>query len=590
MENFIVSARKYRPSRFEDVIGQPQVTNTLKNALRTNQVAQSFLFCGPRGVGKTTCARILAKAVNCENLTKDFEPCNECASCQAFNENASFNVFELDAASNNSVEDIRALIEQVRFAPQAGKKKIYIIDEVHMLSTNAFNAFLKTLEEPPSYALFILATTEKHKIIPTILSRCQIFDFNRIKTEDMVKHLIMIAKKEKIEAEEDALHIIAQKADGALRDALSMFDRISIFSGGKIRYTDVVENLNILDYDYFFRLTDYFLAADAASALLTFNQILQKGFDGENFLSGLADHFRELLVAKDEVTHVLLDFSENIRKRYVEQSQYTAASFLISALSILNDAEQQYRLSKNKRLTVELALIKLSHLQNAINLSKQLSGLKKKSLTGDDMPLSLVKEDVKDLPLQRAPGGEKKTESPSQPKDSPASKGVRSDKPKTNGDPIRLTSLENLNKEFLETKKETEAEKEEIIFEAIDHFAFQQVWKSYIATVVTDRKTYLLKILEVFPPEIVENKMILLRVGNDSHLHALNQEREAMYYFLKKELDKKAIDLRIEVDKSKLKNENGRKPYTAREKYENMLERNPKLKDLKERLKLELDF
>lgn len=586
MENFIVSARKYRPSRFEDVIGQPQVTNTLRNALRTNQVAQAFLFCGPRGVGKTTCARILAKAVNCDNLTKDFEPCNECPSCEAFNENASFNVFELDAASNNSVEDIRSLIEQVRFAPQAGKKKIYIIDEVHMLSTNAFNAFLKTLEEPPPYAIFILATTEKHKIIPTILSRCQIFDFNRIKTEEMVKHLMMIARTEKIEAHEDALHIIAQKADGALRDALSMFDRISIFSGGKIRYNDVMENLNILDYDYFFRLTDNFLSSDITSALLTFNQILQKGFDGENFLGGLTDHFRELLVAKDEATHVLLDFSENIRKRYIEQSQYTTASFLISALNILNEAEQQYRLSKNKRLTVELVLIKLSHLQSAINLSKELGELKKKSLPVDGSPLSLVQEEKKEFSIDKSTEAVKKAELA--PKDPSFSKG---DKPKTNGESIRLTSLENLTKkELLETPKEVEVRKEEIVFEAIDHFAFQQIWKNYIATVENEHKTYLLKILEVFPPELVDKKAILFRVGNDSHLHALNQEREAMYYYLKKELDKKALDLRIEVDKSKPKNENGRRPYTAKEKFENMLLRNPKLKDLKDRLKLELDF
>ncbi len=578
MENFIVSARKYRPSRFEDVVGQPQVTNTLKNALRTNQIAQAFLFCGPRGVGKTTCARILAKAVNCDNITKDFEPCNECASCLSFNENASFNVFELDAASNNSVDDIRALIDQVRFAPQAGKKKIYIIDEVHMLSANAFNAFLKTLEEPPSYAIFILATTEKHKIIPTILSRCQIFDFSRIKTDDMVKHLLMIASKEKIEAEEDALHIIAQKADGALRDALSMFDRISIFSGGKIRYHDVVENLNILDYDYFFRLTDYFLSSDASSVLLTFNQILQKGFDGENFLSGLADHFRELLVAKDEATHALLDFSENIRNRYIEQSKYTSASFLISALTILNDAEQQYRLSKNKRLTAELALIKLSHLLNAINLSKEISELKKKPLTEGDDALPVMNEGEKKI----IPGKKTITSTPADPKNS-------SSLPKTGSGSIKITSLDALKKETFETKKNEES-KEEIVFEEIESFAFQQVWKTYIAALATERKTYLLKLLETFPPELSDGKIIMLRVGNDAHLHALNQEREAMYYFLKKELDKKAIDLRIEVDKSKVKNENGRKPYSAREKYENMLLRNPKLKDLKERLRLELDF
>jgi DNA polymerase-3 subunit gamma/tau len=380
MENFIVSARKYRPSRFEDVVGQPQVTNTLKNAIRTNQLAQAFLFCGPRGVGKTTCARILAKAVNCENLTADFEPCNTCASCEAFNKNASFNIHELDAASNNSVEDIRSLIDQVRFAPQEGKKKIYIIDEVHMLSQQAFNAFLKTLEEPPSYAIFILATTEKHKIIPTILSRCQIFDFNRIKTDDMVKHLAAIAKKEGIRADEDALHIIAQKADGALRDALSMFDRISIFSNHRIHYADAVQNLNILDYDYFFKLTDFFLTEDTSSALLTFHEILQKGFDGENFLDGLSDHFRDLLVAKDAATVVLMDFSENIKKRYSDQAPYTPASFLVSALAVLNEATIQYRTSRNKRLTVELALIKLCHLHHLIEVSRESSPAIKKKI------------------------------------------------------------------------------------------------------------------------------------------------------------------------------------------------------------------
>jgi DNA polymerase-3 subunit gamma/tau len=576
MESFVVSARKYRPSRFEDVIGQPQVTNTLKNALRSNQVAQAFLFCGPRGVGKTTCARILAKAVNCENLTGDAEPCNECPSCTAFNESASFNIIELDAASNNSVEDIRTLIDQVRFAPQAGKKKIYIIDEVHMLSQQAFNAFLKTLEEPPPYAIFILATTEKHKIIPTILSRCQIFDFNRIRTEDMVKHLAMIAKKEKVETEEDALHIIAQKADGALRDALSMFDRISIFSGGKLRYNEVVENLNILDYDYFFRFVDFFLTEDVASSLLTYHQILQKGFDGENFLQGLSEHLRELLVAKDESTHVLLDFSENIKARYIEQSKVTPAAFLISALNLLNDVLQQYRVSRNKRLTVELGLVKLCHLQNAINLSKELSGLKKKSLEDEDdapAPLTERKKEVVN-----------KTGAGSLPKGGAAT-------PAPGSSSIKLTSLENLRKELRDAKKEQSAdEKKEVVYEDIEPIAFQQVWKSYIAAAEKARKTFLLKILEAYPPELEGGKAVVIRVGNESHLHAVQQEREEMYYFLRKELGKKAIDLRIEVDKSKPKPENGRKPYTPKEKFEHLLKKNPKLQELKERLKLELDY
>lgn len=576
MESFVVSARKYRPSRFEDVIGQPQVTNTLKNALRSNQVAQAFLFCGPRGVGKTTCARILAKAVNCENLTADCEPCNECASCRAFNESASFNIIELDAASNNSVEDIRTLIDQVRFAPQAGKKKIYIIDEVHMLSQQAFNAFLKTLEEPPPYAIFILATTEKHKIIPTILSRCQIFDFNRIRTEDMVKHLAMIANKEKVQTEEDALHIIAQKADGALRDALSMFDRISIFSGGKLRYNEVVENLNILDYDYFFRFVDFFLTQDVSSSLLTYNQILQKGFDGENFAQGLSDHLRELLVAKDESTHPLLDFSENIKARYIEQSKVAPAAFLISALNLLNDVLQQYHMSRNKRLTVELGLVKLCHLQNAINLSKELSGLKKKPVEEtDDSPLQVM-EEKKEIINKNGSGTTPRIETS---KPTPGSTG------------IRLTSLENIKKEIREAKKvEVTDETKEVAFEEIEPIAFQQVWKSYIEAAEKARKTFLLKILEAFPPELEGGRSIVLRVGNESQLHTIQLEREEMYYFLRKELDKKAIDLRMEVDKSKPKPENGRRPYTPKEKFEFLLQKNPKLKDLKDRLKLELDY
>jgi len=432
------------------------------------------------------------------------------------------------------------------------------------------------LEEPPPYAIFILATTEKHKIIPTILSRCQIFDFNRIKTDDMVKHLATIAKKEKITAEEDALHIIAQKADGALRDALSMFDRISIFSDGKIRYIDVVENLNVLDYDYFFRLTDFFLSEDVASSLVTLNQILQRGFDGENFLVGLSDHLRELLVAKDKVTHELLDYSENIKMRYIEQSKNAPASFLISSLNILNETIQQYRVSRNKRLTVELALIKLSHLQSAIDLSKELSGVKKKSLTEDESPVSEVNEEKKEFP-------EKKIESsaPTEP----------FKKQTSGGNAIKLTSLEKISKELRETRKEEALkEKEEVVFETIEPFAFQQVWKNYLELITKERKTYLVKILEAYPPDLEEGKAVVIRIGNDSHLHALNEEREALYYFLKKELDKKAIDLRIEVDKSKPKPENGRKPYTPKEKFEHMLQKNPKLKDLKDRLKLELDY
>jgi DNA polymerase-3 subunit gamma/tau len=363
--NFIVSARKYRPTTFVTVVGQQNITATLKNAIKTNHLAQAFLFCGPRGVGKTTCARILAKTINCFNITDNIEACNECESCRSFNEGHSLNVYELDAASNNSVDDIRNLIDQVRLAPQLGTHKVYIIDEVHMLSQAAFNAFLKTLEEPPKHAIFILATTEKHKIIPTILSRCQVFDFNRIQIEDIANHLKQIAEKEGIKAQDDALHIIAQKADGALRDALSIFDQIVSFSGNEITYENVIENLNILDYDYYFKITEELLQANVQQSLLIFNEILAKGFDGHLFLTGLAEHFRNLLVAKDAVTVQLLEVGVNIKEKYLKQAAKADLSFLINGLNILQDADVQYKQSKNPRLLVEVSLLKLNALQNA---------------------------------------------------------------------------------------------------------------------------------------------------------------------------------------------------------------------------------
>jgi DNA polymerase-3 subunit gamma/tau len=369
VDNFIVSARKYRPATFETVVGQQHITNTLKNAIKNNQLAQAFLFCGPRGVGKTTCARILAKTINCTNLQPNGEACGECDSCRAFQNGNSFNVHELDAASNNSVDDIRSLIDQVRIPPQAARYKVYIIDEVHMLSQAAFNAFLKTLEEPPNYAIFILATTEKHKILPTILSRCQIFDFNRIKVDDMAGHLANIAQKENITYENDGLHIIAQKADGGLRDALSMFDQIVSFSGGNVTYRSVIDNLNILDYDYYFNITDKLLSEDSAQTLLLFDEILGKGFDGAHFISGLSEHFRNLLVGKDASTIKLLEVSETIKARYLQQSQAASVSFLLSAMNIANQCDISYKLSKNQRLQVELALLKMSNLLSVFNLS-----------------------------------------------------------------------------------------------------------------------------------------------------------------------------------------------------------------------------
>lgn len=362
MENYIVSARKYRPSTFESVVGQHALTTTLKNAIATGKLAHAYLFCGPRGVGKTTCARIFAKTINCMSPTPDGEACNQCESCTAFNEQRSYNIHELDAASNNSVDDIRQLVEQVRIPPQIGKYKVYIIDEVHMLSASAFNAFLKTLEEPPRHAIFILATTEKHKILPTILSRCQIYDFSRIGVEDTVAHLAYVASKEGITAEPEALNVISLKADGGMRDALSIFDQVVSFTGGHITYKSVIENLNVLDYEYYFKLTDFFLETKVSDALLLLNDILNKGFDGSHFITGLSSHLRDLLVSRDPITLSLLEVGASIRERYRTQAQKCPLPFLYRAMKLCNDCDLNYRVSKNKRLLVELTLIQVAQL------------------------------------------------------------------------------------------------------------------------------------------------------------------------------------------------------------------------------------
>lgn len=372
MENYIVSARKYRPFTFSSVVGQPSITATLKNAIRNNHLAHAYLFCGPRGVGKTTSARIFAKTINCQNITAETEPCNTCESCKAFNENRSYNIHELDAASNNSVDDIRSLVDQVRIPPQIGKYSVYIIDEVHMLSQSAFNAFLKTLEEPPAHAIFVLATTEKHKILPTILSRCQIFDFNRIGITDIEKHLASVAEKEQITFEPEALNIIAQKADGAMRDALSIFDQVVSFSGSNLTYQDTIANLNVLDYDYYFRLVDGFQKGDVSGVLMIFNEILDKGFNGHHFVSGLCQHFRDLLVCKDQVTVELLEVGGDIREKYRQQAEECNLPFLVEGLNLASECDMQYKASSNKRFLVELALIRIAQQEEA---------LKKKGLT-----------------------------------------------------------------------------------------------------------------------------------------------------------------------------------------------------------------
>ncbi len=366
MNNFVVSARKYRPSDFHSVVGQAHITTTLQNAIRNNQLAQAFLFCGPRGVGKTTCARILAKTINCTNITEQYEACNECESCKSFNESASFNIVELDAASNNSVDDIRNLTDQVKIPPQNGKYKVYIIDEVHMLSTSAFNAFLKTLEEPPAYAKFILATTEKHKIPATIISRCQIFDFKRINPNDIANHLEYIAQKENVAYEQEALHLIAQKADGGLRDALSMFDQLVSFTSAQLSYKNIIENLNILDYDYYFTIVDYFLNGRMTDSLLLFDKVLKQGFEGSSFINGLASHLRNLLVCKDPESVKLLEVSQNLQAKYLTQASQSPQNFILKALDYANSCALEYKDSYNKRLCVELTLMKLSYITNKV--------------------------------------------------------------------------------------------------------------------------------------------------------------------------------------------------------------------------------
>ena len=403
MDRFVVSARKYRPQTFDTVIGQAHITTTLKNAIKNNQLAHAFLFCGPRGVGKTTCARILAKTINCENRTADGEACNKCNSCISFNEGTSLNIHELDAASNNSVDDIRTLVEQVRFAPQAGRYKVYIIDEVHMLSSSAFNAFLKTLEEPPPYAIFILATTEKHKILPTILSRCQIFDFKRITLNDTVEHLREICEKEDIKADKTSLQLIAQKSEGCMRDALSILDKIVSFTNSEVNYQNTLEHLNILDADYYFKLIEGMQQQDLSGAMLLYDDINRKGFEGDMVLNGFSEFIRNLLVCKDEKSADLLEAVEGFRERYISTAKNIPAAYLVSALNILNETEINYKAARNKRLHVELALIKLCYLQQAIELVNEDNGVAKKKLVEKTKPVAFRK--IEPIEISRSPAG-----------------------------------------------------------------------------------------------------------------------------------------------------------------------------------------
>ena len=611
MENFVVSARKYRPMTFDTVVGQGSITNTLKNAIRNNTLAQAFLFCGPRGVGKTTCARIMAKTINCLHPTENLEACNECESCRAFNNNASFNIYELDAASNNSVEDIRSLVDQVRIPPQIGQYKVYIIDEVHMLSAAAFNAFLKTLEEPPAYAKFILATTEKHKIIPTILSRCQIFDFKRITVDDIAKHLAFVAQSEGVSAEPEALNIIAQKADGALRDALSIFDQMVSFSGKNITYKDVIDNLNVLDYDYYFQIVDHILHGNTSDILLILNDIISKGFEPQHFINGLGNHLRSLMVCKDPITVQLLEVSEQLRQRYLTQSQTCPMPFLIRALEINNKCDIDYRAANNKRLHLEIALLKMCALcSQALNMPTAQaqpvqmpqnrpaqnvnptvpSGVS----TGSTSAASKAPEPVVTTKVPEPAVSSKVPESVEgpinkptpqqstiQPQAAPVSTGSTSTAPVVR--PRGTTSSISINKAMQQAEQKAE-EKEETWDTPFSQEQLTASWADFVNRYKNVSPNFAAA-LGKYTPKLIGATEIHFSVDN------LLFERDtegmsALKHHLKQSLHNNQFQLNPEVMERPAEIE----AYTDKDKFEKMVEERPYLRTLQTELKLEGDL
>ncbi len=616
MENFVVSARKYRPMTFDTVVGQGSITNTLKNAIRNNTLAQAFLFCGPRGVGKTTCARIMAKTINCLHPTENLEACNECESCRAFNNNASFNIYELDAASNNSVDDIRNLVDQVRIPPQIGQYKVYIIDEVHMLSASAFNAFLKTLEEPPAYAKFILATTEKHKIIPTILSRCQIFDFKRITVDDISKHLSYVAQNEGVTAEPEALNIIAQKADGALRDALSIFDQMVSFSGKNITYKDVIDNLNVLDYDYYFQIVDHILRGETSDILLILNDIISKGFEPQHFVGGLGNHMRSLMVCKDPATVQLLEVSEQLRQRYLAQSQACPMPFLIRALEINNKCDIDYRAASNKRLHLEIALMKMCALcSQALNMPTAQaqpvqmpqnrpaqnvnptvpSGVS----TGSTSATTKVPEPQPNNSTiqQSAPQPNNSTiqqptiqQSAPQPNNStvqqsapqPNNSTIQQSAPQPSIRPRGTTSSININKAMQQAEQKEEME------EAWDSPFTQEQLTAAWADFVNRYKTvspHFAAALGKYTPRLISDSEIHFSVDNLLFEHD-TEGMSALKHHLKNSLHNNQFSLKPELTERPAEIE----AYTDKDKFEKMVEERPFLRTLQTELKLEGDL
>ena len=601
MDNFIVSARKYRPATFHQVVGQQSITSTLQNAIKNNHLAQAFLFTGPRGVGKTTCARILAKTINCENLTKDLEPCNECESCTSFNNNASFNIHELDAASNNSVDDIRHLVEQVRIPPQVGRYKVYIIDEVHMLSQAAFNAFLKTLEEPPAYAKFILATTEKHKIIPTILSRCQIFDFKRITVEDIADFLGYIAEQEHVEAEIEARHIIAQKADGAMRDALSTFDQIVSYSGSRVTYKDVIENLNILDYEYYFKVTGYLINNDIPSVLLIFNEIVENGFDGQHFIVGLAEHLRSLLVLQSPTTIQLLHASGSLKEKYVNQAGECSTKFLLDALQVCNKFDLSYKGSSNKKLHIEIALLDLcritSKTYNQAQATIESKPVAKQSVAERKSNYQPYKSKPKDSiaiekqPIEKVDVKEEQPEivkeevEESKPSQKIVSKvGLNKPKDSGNGRIIKNISIKQSIEALRKKNEPTEEESERVITTQFSQEELVEVWDLFIKSYM-DKSPSFANAIAKYPPVLKDGYEIDYKVDSLIITKDLLSVT-SLLEFLKNRLNNNQIKLNpLVTAKSEQKT-----AYTDREKFAELTKKYPAINDFKNQLNLEIEF
>ena len=568
MENFVVSARKYRPQHFNTVVGQSHITNTLKNAIIQKQLAQAYLFCGPRGVGKTTCARIFAKTINCFNISPDGEACDQCESCKSFNSGASLNVYELDAASNNSVDDIRSLVDQVRFAPQLGEYKVYIIDEVHMLSAAAFNAFLKTLEEPPAHAIFILATTEKHKIIPTILSRCQVFNFNRIKTEDISNHLAYMADKEGVSYEPEALHVIAQKADGGLRDACSIFDQMVAFTGNHLTYKQIVENLHVLDYDYYFKLTDFFLEQKLPEVMLLFNDVLKKGFDGHNFMIGLGEHLRNILVSKDAQTVSLLEVSENLKQRYAEQAQKCTVQFLLRSLNLVNKTDVSYKSAKNQRLHVEMALMQMCYLTASLEAEKKNDELiqkdSPKQIVSASIPSIQDKPEIKTASKPIVPISELKTSGTF------PLKQVLTDTriPEAASNPeTKVTVLREVNKSFG--------------FEDV-----KQAVSLFAKTKETSSKSIFIS-LNTAKLQLTDSNELNITLLNHSQLEKFQEIKQDMLDFIRQEIGNNSVTLVFSVEEQ----DNAIvKAYKPIDKFKAMCDKNNALLELKKRFDLEIDY